>query len=234
MVSTNARTHERVSEWRPDPEGSGGWVRRLIQARRHRAPLLPPKARTADQDRPESASRFKVARELDEALSTGMVENHHPQPRFHRRSVHATAAAIRTRTRLGRREEKHTPDDVPASCKGHADCCKSILREEDVLGVDCGCTLKQGGQPPDSLPRRRRPRPVERNGWRAQLETGRSGSGGSVNQRRRPRGRLRAGGATRVLRRASTDPDPKTVARTRGHLPRSCRSAHGPAVSIRP
>lgn len=88
-------------------------------------------------------SRFKVARMLDEAIESGMVEIriHNPgaidvdlstalQKRF--RLQHAYAVAADTNA---------TADRVDAVAKAMAELLQSILRDGDVIGVDCGRTL---------------------------------------------------------------------------------------------
>ncbi len=100
-------------------------------------------------------SRFKVARELDEALSSGMVEItiHNPgstdlelstelQHRFN--LEHAYVVTDR---------RPHPDQRVDAVAKATAELLQSILREEDVVGVDCGRTLTKVANHLTSLPR---------------------------------------------------------------------------------
>ncbi|UXA15971.1 sugar-binding transcriptional regulator [Mycobacterium sp. SMC-4] len=88
-------------------------------------------------------SRFKVARMLEEALETGMVEItiHDPgsidmelstalQRRYSLRHAYAVAA-----------ESKKPADKVEAVAKAMADLVQSILRDDDVIGVDSGRTM---------------------------------------------------------------------------------------------
>ncbi|WP_029113083.1 sugar-binding transcriptional regulator [Mycobacterium sp. URHB0044] len=100
-------------------------------------------------------SRFKVARELDEALSTGMVEI----------TIHNPGSTdLELSTELQRRfnlehayvvtTDDHSPDHrADAVAKATAELLQSILREEDVVGVDCGRTLTKVANHLTSLPR---------------------------------------------------------------------------------
>jgi DNA-binding transcriptional regulator LsrR (DeoR family) len=99
-------------------------------------------------------SRFKVARELDEALATGMVEITIRNP---------GSIDLELSTRLQREfglehayvvtTDAHTPDQrADAVAKATAELLQSILREEDVLGVDCGRTLNKVANHLTSLP----------------------------------------------------------------------------------
>lgn len=99
-------------------------------------------------------SRFKVARELDEALATGMVEItiHNPgsidvelstelQRRFHLEHAYAVVT------------DTNSPGErVDAVAKATAELLQSILRDEDVIGVDCGRTLTRVADYLTSLP----------------------------------------------------------------------------------
>jgi DNA-binding transcriptional regulator LsrR (DeoR family) len=100
-------------------------------------------------------SRFKVARMLDEAVETGMVEIkiHNPasidvelstalQKRYHLEHAYAVTADTNER-----------PDRVAAVAKAMAGLLQSILREGDVVGVDCGRTLTHIAGHLTSLPR---------------------------------------------------------------------------------
>lgn len=86
-------------------------------------------------------SRFKVARELDEAVASGMVEIkiHDPgsidvalssalQSRFGLQHAYAVTSA-------------DSGDRVEAVTRATAELLQSVLREGDVIGVDCGRTL---------------------------------------------------------------------------------------------
>lgn len=88
-------------------------------------------------------SRFKVARMLEEALETGMVEItiHDPgsidvelstalQRKYSLQHAYAVAA-----------ESKNTADRVEEVAKAMAELLQSILRDGDVIGVDCGRTM---------------------------------------------------------------------------------------------
>lgn len=88
-------------------------------------------------------SRFKVARMLDEAIESGMVEIkiHNPgaidvelstalQRRYGLEHAYAVAA-----------DTSDSADRVEAVAKAMAELLQSILREGDVVGVDCGRTL---------------------------------------------------------------------------------------------
>ncbi|MGV0746360.1 sugar-binding transcriptional regulator [Mycolicibacterium sp. XJ870] len=88
-------------------------------------------------------SRFKVARMLDEALESGMVEI----------KIHNPGAIdVELSTALQRRygldhayavtaESSDTANRVAAVAKATAELLQSILRDGDVVGVDCGRTL---------------------------------------------------------------------------------------------
>ena len=88
-------------------------------------------------------SRFKVARMLEEALESGMVEItiHDPgaidvglstdlQRKYSLQHAYAVSA-----------ESKNTDDRVEAVAKAMAELLQSILRDVDVIGVDCGRTM---------------------------------------------------------------------------------------------
>jgi DNA-binding transcriptional regulator LsrR (DeoR family) len=88
-------------------------------------------------------SRFKVARMLEEALESGMVEItiHDPgsidvelstslQRKYSLQHAYAVAA-----------ESKNADDKVEAVAKAMAELLQSILRDGDVIGVDCGRTM---------------------------------------------------------------------------------------------
>jgi DNA-binding transcriptional regulator LsrR (DeoR family) len=88
-------------------------------------------------------SRFKVARMLEEALETGMVEItiHDPgsinvelstalQRKYSLQHAYAVAA-----------DSKNTSDRVEAVAKAMAELLQSILSDGDVIGVDCGRTM---------------------------------------------------------------------------------------------
>jgi len=88
-------------------------------------------------------SRFKVARMLEEALESGMVEItiHDPgsidvglstdlQRKHSLQHAYAVAA-----------ESKNTDERVEAVAKAMAELLQSILRDGDVIGVDCGRTM---------------------------------------------------------------------------------------------
>jgi DNA-binding transcriptional regulator LsrR (DeoR family) len=100
-------------------------------------------------------SRFKVARMLEEALQSGMVEIkiHDPgsidvelsaalQKRYSLQHAYAIAA-----------EAKNTADRVEAVAKAMAELLQSILREEDVIGIDCGRTMTRIAPYLSALPR---------------------------------------------------------------------------------
>jgi len=87
-------------------------------------------------------SRFKVARMLDEAVESGMVEI----------TIHNPASIdVDLSTELQRRyglehayavtAERGKADQVTAVAKAMAELLQSILRDGDVVGVDCGRTL---------------------------------------------------------------------------------------------
>lgn len=88
-------------------------------------------------------SRFKVARMLDEALESGMVEItiHNPgsidvelstqmQKTFGLEHAYAVVAS-----------SNNPADRVESVAKAMAELLQSILRQDDVIGVDCGRTL---------------------------------------------------------------------------------------------
>jgi HAMP domain-containing protein len=88
-------------------------------------------------------SRFKVARVLEEALESGMVEItiHDPgsidvevstalQRRYSLQHAYAVAA-----------DATNTADRVEAVAKAMAELLQSIVRPGDVIGVDCGRTM---------------------------------------------------------------------------------------------
>ncbi|KGI71236.1 DNA-binding transcriptional regulator [Mycolicibacterium rufum] len=99
-------------------------------------------------------SRFKVARMLEEALESGMVEItiHDPgsidvdlsaalQKRYGLQHAYAVVA-----------QSKNTADRVEAVAKAMADLLQSILREGDVIGIDCGRTMTRIAPYLQSLP----------------------------------------------------------------------------------
>ena len=88
-------------------------------------------------------SRFKVARMLDEAIESGMVEIkiHNPgaidvdlstklQRQYGLEHAYAVAA-----------DSSHAANSVDAVARAMAELLQSILRDGDVVGVDCGRTL---------------------------------------------------------------------------------------------
>jgi DNA-binding transcriptional regulator LsrR (DeoR family) len=100
-------------------------------------------------------SRFKVARMLDEAIESGMVEIkiHNPgsidvdlstalQRRFGLEHAYAVSA-----------DTSNAADRVHAVAKAMAELLQSILRDGDVVGVDCGRTLTHIAPFLTSLPR---------------------------------------------------------------------------------
>nr|MDP9168514.1 DNA-binding transcriptional regulator [Actinomycetota bacterium] len=100
-------------------------------------------------------SRFKVARMLDEAVESGMVEIkiHNPgaidvelstalQRQYGLEHAYAVAA-----------DSSNAADHVDAVAKAMAELLQSILRDGDVLGVDCGRTLTHIAPYLTSLPR---------------------------------------------------------------------------------
>lgn len=100
-------------------------------------------------------SRFKVARMLDEAIESGMVEIriHNPgsvdvelstalQRRYGLEHAYAVAA-----------DTTHDADRVDAVAKAMAELLQSILRDGDVIGVDCGRTLTNIAPHLTTLPR---------------------------------------------------------------------------------
>jgi DNA-binding transcriptional regulator LsrR (DeoR family) len=80
-------------------------------------------------------SRFKVARMLDEAIESGMVEIRIHNP---------GAIDVELSTAL---------DHVDAVARAMAELLQSILRDGDVVGVDCGRTLTHIAPYLTSLPR---------------------------------------------------------------------------------
>ena len=100
-------------------------------------------------------SRFKVARMLDEALESGMVEIkiHNPgaidvelstalQRQYGLEHAYAVSA-----------DSTNAADHVDAVAKAMAELLQSILRDGDVVGVDCGRTLTHIAPYLTSLPR---------------------------------------------------------------------------------
>ena len=100
-------------------------------------------------------SRFKVTRMLDEAVETGMVEIkiHNPgaidvdlstalQRRYGLEHAYAVSA-----------DTSNAPDRVEAVAKAMAELLQAILREGDVVGVDCGRTLTHIADHLKALPR---------------------------------------------------------------------------------
>ena len=100
-------------------------------------------------------SRFKVARMLDEAVESGMVEIkiHNPgaidvelstalQRSYGLEHAYAVAA-----------DSTNATDHVDAVAKAMAELLQSILRAGDVVGVDCGRTLTHIAPYLTSLPR---------------------------------------------------------------------------------
>ncbi len=100
-------------------------------------------------------SRFKVARMLDEAVESGMVEIkiHNPgaidvelstalQRRYGLEHAYAVTA-----------DSSNAADHVDAVARAMAELLQSILRDGDVVGVDCGRTLTHIAPYLTSLPR---------------------------------------------------------------------------------
>lgn len=100
-------------------------------------------------------SRFKVARMLEEALESGMVEItiHDPgsidvalstelQRKYGLQHAYAVAA-----------ESKNTDDRVEAVAKAMAELLQSILHDGDVIGVDCGRTMTRIAPHLSALPK---------------------------------------------------------------------------------
>ncbi|MET0702113.1 MAG: sugar-binding domain-containing protein [Mycobacterium sp.] len=100
-------------------------------------------------------SRFKVTRMLDEAVATGMVEItiHNPgsidvelstalQRKFDLEHAYAVVA-----------DTDSPADRVDAVAKAMAELLVSILRDNDVVGVDCGRTLARVAEYLTTLPR---------------------------------------------------------------------------------
>jgi DNA-binding transcriptional regulator LsrR (DeoR family) len=99
-------------------------------------------------------SRFKVARLLEDALASGMVEItiHNPgsidvdlSTALQRQYGLEHAYAVMT-------DGNHPGDRVDAVATAMAQLLQSILREGDVLGVDCGRTLTHVARHLTSLP----------------------------------------------------------------------------------
>ena len=100
-------------------------------------------------------SRFKVAREIDEALASGMVES----------TIHNPGSIdVELSTELQRRfnlehayvvltDENSHAERVDAVAKATAQLLQSILRPDDVIGVDCGRTLTKIADHITALPR---------------------------------------------------------------------------------
>lgn len=100
-------------------------------------------------------SRFKVARMLDEAVASGMVEIkvHNPgsidvelSTALQRKYGLEHAYAVVTHA-------TNRPDRADAVARAMAELLQSILRDGDVLGVDCGRTLTYVAKHLTSLPR---------------------------------------------------------------------------------
>ena len=100
-------------------------------------------------------SRFKVSRMLDEAVESGMVEIkiHNPGAidvelstalQHHYGLEHAYAVAA---------DSTNAADHVDAVARAMAELLQSILRDGDVVGVDCGRTLTHIAPYLTSLPR---------------------------------------------------------------------------------
>jgi DNA-binding transcriptional regulator LsrR (DeoR family) len=100
-------------------------------------------------------SRFKVTRMLDEAVASGMVEItiHNPgsidvelstalQRRYQLEHAYAVVA-----------DTDSPADRVDAVAKAMAELLASILRDDDVVGVDCGRTLARVAAHLTTLPR---------------------------------------------------------------------------------
>jgi DNA-binding transcriptional regulator LsrR (DeoR family) len=100
-------------------------------------------------------SRFKVTRMLDEAVASGMVEItiHNPgsidvelstalQRRYQLEHAYAVVA-----------DTDSPADRVDAVAKAMAELLVSILRDDDVVGVDCGRTLARVATHLTTLPR---------------------------------------------------------------------------------
>jgi DNA-binding transcriptional regulator LsrR (DeoR family) len=100
-------------------------------------------------------SRFKVTRMLDEAVASGMVEItiHNPgsidvelstalQRRYQLEHAYAVVA-----------DTESPADRVDAVAKAMAELLVSILRDDDVVGVDCGRTLARVATHLTTLPR---------------------------------------------------------------------------------
>ena len=100
-------------------------------------------------------SRFKVTRMLDEAIESGMVEIkiHNPgsidvelstalQKRYGLEHAYAVAG-----------DTTNPADRIDAVAKAMAELLQSILRDGDVIGVDCGRTLTHIAPHLTSLPR---------------------------------------------------------------------------------
>ncbi|BBX37355.1 transcriptional regulator [Mycolicibacterium mageritense DSM 44476 = CIP 104973] len=107
-------------------------------------------------------SRFKVARMLDEALESGMVEIkiHNPgsvdvelSTALQRRYglEHAYAVVCGSENHDGTTDS--ADERVAAVTKAMAELLQSILRDGDVVGVDCGRTLARVADHLTTLPR---------------------------------------------------------------------------------
>jgi DNA-binding transcriptional regulator LsrR (DeoR family) len=99
-------------------------------------------------------SRFKVARVLDEALASGMVEIkiHNPgsidvelstalQRRYGLEHAYAVMTSAESPSDARSADPAGTDERVAAVAKAMAELLQSILRTGDVIGVDCGRTL---------------------------------------------------------------------------------------------
>jgi DNA-binding transcriptional regulator LsrR (DeoR family) len=119
--------------------GSGELFQRAVIARRYYL-----EGRTRVEIAEEfGLSRFKVARMLEEALESGMVEI----------TIHDPGSIdVELSTALARRYSlqhayavnaaaKNSEERVEAVAKAMAELLQSILRESDVIGVDCGRTM---------------------------------------------------------------------------------------------
>jgi DNA-binding transcriptional regulator LsrR (DeoR family) len=98
-------------------------------------------------------SRFKVARMLEEAIESGMVEIkiHYPG------AIDVDlSAALQRRYGLDHAyvvADVDSAERIEAVAKTTADLLRSILRDGDVIGVDCGRTLTNVARHLASLPR---------------------------------------------------------------------------------
>lgn len=99
-------------------------------------------------------SRFKVARMLDEALESGMVEIkiHNPgsidvelstalQRRYGLQHAYAVMTTTDSPSDVRTADPAGADERVAAVAKATAELLQSILRAGDVIGVDCGRTL---------------------------------------------------------------------------------------------